>query len=641
MNSRDRASRHRGCSLARTGDRALLAIAAVACASGAAVAAPRILVSGYDSDDATIFGHPGGAFLGKLGAGGSLNGVQAIRVGPEGLLYVANEEGDDVVRYDRTTGAFVDVFVQPGAGGLDGTTGLTWGPDGDLYVPSFNTDSILHFDGTTGAPVGTFVAAGSGGLDGPDAGTIFGPGGDLYVPSYWNGRVLRYDGATGAALGVFITGIARPRDLEFRPGGLLYVSSDTGSRVNEYDAATGAFLRAFVAPGSGGLSGAYSIEFDDAGSLYVVSLRTNQVLQYRDTDGSFIGVFADGAASGIVSPVYATLLREDSYVAGMGAGPANENRVRIHDHTGSLGPDFLAYAAGAWGVNVAGGNVSGTPAGQVLTAPGPGIVFGPQVRGFLADGTGMGKINYYAYGTLKYGANVTAANLDADRYDEIVTGPGPGSVFGPHVRGWSFDGNAIASMAKVSYYAYQTLRYGVIVAGGDVDADLFAEILTGPGPGQVFGPQVRGWNVDGAAVTGIAKINFNAFATTSYGVNVASAGVDRDAYDEIACAPGPGTGAGFAARFLAFDFDGAAVIASPGFDVTLPGNAQYGGRVALGDVDGDRIADLVAGGGPDPAAGSTIRSFSYWKQSMTPLLAFDPFASSVYGVNVGTSALGQ
>ena len=42
----------------------------------------------------------------------------------------------------------------------------------------------------------------------------------------------------------------------------------------------------------------------------------------------------------------------------------------------------------------------------------------------------------------------------------------------------------------------------------------------------VFGPTVRGWNYDGLAVTSIAKVNFAAFASTSYGVLVAG-GDDR------------------------------------------------------------------------------------------------------------------
>ena len=74
--------------------------------------------------------------------------------------------------------------------------GFTWGNDGRLYVGSGRTDEVLRYDGTTGAFMDVFVAAGSGGLDGPVA-VDFGPDGHLYVSSEKTDEVLRYDGATG------------------------------------------------------------------------------------------------------------------------------------------------------------------------------------------------------------------------------------------------------------------------------------------------------------------------------------------------------------------------------------------------------------------------------------------------------------
>ena len=605
-----------------------------------AVAEPRMFVSAYVSDSLSLFSHPGGTYLGEVGPGGSLNGTQAARVGPDGYLYVANEEANDVVRYDRSSGAFVDVFVAVGAGGLDGPTGVTWGPDGDLFVASFNNDSVLRYDGASGASKGVFVASGSGGLNGPDAGTTFGPDGDLYVPSYWSNRVLKYDGASGAPLGIAASPVPRPRDLEFRPDGLLYVSSDTGSAVNRYDPGTGALVDVFVPSGSGGLDGAYAIEFDDLGSLFVASGRTNQVLRYDADTGAFIGVHVDGATHGIDFPTWVTIVREECYVSGLGLGPTNANRVRVEDPLGqATGVDFHAYGAGSWGTNVAAGDVSRSGQDRILTGPGPGDVLGPQVRGFQRDGAGMGKINYYAYGTLKYGVNVAATDLDADGFEEVLTGPGVGIVFGPHVRGWNFDGTAITAMAKINYFAYGTLKYGVNVAAGDLDRDGFGELLTGPGPGQVFGPQVRGWSYDGGPLSSMSKINFNAFALTEYGVNVAGGDVDADGFDEIACTPGPGPNAGFAPRFLGFDYDGGPLGASAGFDVTLPTGTLYGGRVGLGDVTGDVRADLLAGAGRDPAAGATVWQYGYTGSALSSGLTFDPFPGSTFGVNVAGATL--
>ncbi len=57
---------------------------------------------------------------------------------------------------------------------MDDPAGLTFGPDGHLYVSSYETDSVLRYNGTTGAFIDEFVAAGSGGLKSP-TGLTFGP----------------------------------------------------------------------------------------------------------------------------------------------------------------------------------------------------------------------------------------------------------------------------------------------------------------------------------------------------------------------------------------------------------------------------------------------------------------------------------
>jgi len=60
-------------------------------------------------------------------------------------------------------------------------------------------------------------------------------------------------------------------------------------------------------------------------------------------------------------------------------------------------------------------------------------------------------------------------------------------------------------IAKVSFYAYGTLRYGVRPAGGGIDGDSFDEFLTAPGEGVIFGPHIRAFNYDGTSLTGSAR----------------------------------------------------------------------------------------------------------------------------------------
>ncbi|MFN7975122.1 MAG: LamG-like jellyroll fold domain-containing protein [Acidobacteriota bacterium] len=344
-------------------------------------------------------------------------------------------------------------------------------------------------------------------------------------------------------------------------------------------------------------------------------------------------VSATGASSCAGSRDYVMATRPvDGYVVGEGLGQPNPNQVALYTASGKPAPvTFLAYAAGQFGVNVASANLDAQGYDEILTGPGPGPVFGPQVRAFTRAGSAMAKVNYYAYGTLRYGVNVTAAQVDGDAFDEIVSGAGPGAAFGPHVRGWSYDGVAISALAKINYFAYATLKFGVNAAAGNVDADGYDEILTGAGPGAVFGSTVRGWNYDGATITAIQKINFNAFAYPGFGVNGSAGDADGDSFDEIVATPGPGPS--HPSRFLGFDYDGSVIAAIPGLDVT-PFPTTYGGRVGARDMTADARAEILGGAGRDPASSSIVKAFSYAGALTQVPGPFEAFRSAAYGVNV-------
>src|SRR6185436_7316269 len=111
-----------------------------------------------------------------------------------------------VLRYDETSGAFVDVFVPKHSGGLTQPQFMVFGPhDGDLYVGSGHFVSadqhrgVLRYDGATGGFLDRFVAGNQ--LTSTHA-IVFGPDGALYVGditgSYnkeFSGRIARFDGS--------------------------------------------------------------------------------------------------------------------------------------------------------------------------------------------------------------------------------------------------------------------------------------------------------------------------------------------------------------------------------------------------------------------------------------------------------------
>ena len=325
------------------------------------------------------------------------------------------------------------------------------------------------------------------------------------------------------------------------------------------------------------------------------------------------------------------------YLAGAGAGYPNPNRAVAYTAAGTATPwDVLAYGS-SFGVRVAAGNLDATSTEEAITGPGPGYALSSHVRAFDAAAAPMTRVSFYAYGTLRGGVEVAAAEIDGDGYDEILTGAGPGVVYGPHVRAFDVDGGSVSSVGKVSFFAYQALAYGVSVGAGDLDGDGFEEILTGPGPGPSLGPHVRAFDYDGAAVTALAKVSFYAFATPSFGVGPASGDADGDGYAEIVAGPGPGNG--LRAQFSGFDYDDVRIAALPGFSTT-PYLTIYGCNVALGNVVATATLEVFAAPGPDPAASSVIKTYAYTAASLVPVgSGVSPFPYT-YGVEVCSADLG-
>jgi len=170
-----------------------------------------------------------------------------VTFGLDHNLYVAVATRDQVLRYNGSTGAFIDAFasISP-VGSRASPVGLTFGPDSNLYVSTANTNQVVKIDGATGHVLATFSSP----FLSRGAGIAFGPDGFLYVASQFTDEVVRFDPRDGSS-DVFTHGasVRAPNGVAFGPDGNLYVTSALGGGVLRYNSQTGEFIDNFVSLG--------------------------------------------------------------------------------------------------------------------------------------------------------------------------------------------------------------------------------------------------------------------------------------------------------------------------------------------------------------------------------------------------------
>ena len=255
----------------------------------------------FDNQGNTI-----GAFAGP---DNHLASPRGMTFGPDGNFYVASSDTGEVLRYNGTTGAFMDVFVTAHSGSLLNAEAVVFGNDGYLYVADFGTSptgqydgQVLRYDASSGAFVGVFASMAD--VRGSPYGMLFGPNGNLFVAVIGRNTaagdvpgVLQFDG-TGQFINVFTQGgdLSFPRGVVFGPDGNMYVVDATNnSRVAKFDGTTGQYLGDFV-PDDKGLMGSRMGAFGPDGLMYICSF-SGASFDYdyvQQWDGQFLNLFIDG-----------------------------------------------------------------------------------------------------------------------------------------------------------------------------------------------------------------------------------------------------------------------------------------------------------------------------------------------------------
>ena len=235
------------------------------------------------------------------------------------------------------------------------------------------------------------------------------------------------------------------------------------------------------------------------------------------------------------------------------------------------------------------GDVTGDGIAEVITGPGEGGE--PRVRVFDVDGGNVSElISFYAYDPAWFrgGVHVAAADTTGDGFAEVITGAGPGG--GPHVLVFDLSGGSPTYIA--SFLAYDPgFSGGVSVAGGDVNGDGIAEVITGPGEGGE--PRVRVFNVDGGNVSEL--ISFYAYDPAWFrgGVHVAAADTTGDGFAEVITGAGPGGGP----HVLVFDLSGGSPNVHRELSRLRPGDSRAASPLPVVMSTGDGIAEVITGAG--------------------------------------------
>ncbi len=260
----------------------------------------RLFVSGYFST-VHIYDACTGAYLRDLDPTGRIRGAQAVKLGPDGLIYVTSEMSQQILRYRNDTLAFVDVF----AAFTDADpTGFAFGPDGNVYVAAFRTNNVRRLSGA-GVPLDVPVAKGTAGLIGPDNGITFGPDGNLYIPGFYSSNVVRFDPRTGTAsvaVAKNAMGLGATRGiLPERDGSGLLITGEGSGQLLRLDLATGV-----VSVRAAGFTRPTGLAFAPNGDLLIVD--GNAVVRRDPATGTSRGTLVAEGAGGLEGGTYAAVI---------------------------------------------------------------------------------------------------------------------------------------------------------------------------------------------------------------------------------------------------------------------------------------------------------------------------------------------
>lgn len=209
-----------------------------------------ILVASMGTDSIKIYSTPpigGGASSGEfLTAADGLDNPMQLKMGPDGLLYVACQGNDRILRFNVNTGTTGDAVPFISGGLLDGPVSFDWSPDQSiLYVACRDSGYLLGFNAATGAPLpaGHIVASGLSTTTTYSVAVV--PNGDIFVTT---GSQLRKYSPAGSLLSTQSTTYT---GLQLEAGGASLLAG-LGNNLRRISVATGTASAAILSPANAG-----------------------------------------------------------------------------------------------------------------------------------------------------------------------------------------------------------------------------------------------------------------------------------------------------------------------------------------------------------------------------------------------------
>jgi hypothetical protein len=277
-----------------------------------------------------------------------------------------------------------------------------------------------------------------------------------------------------------------------------------------------------------------------------------------------------------------------------------------------------------------------------LNVPGivtvPGLLNKPIIHTFNLSG---GLLTEFQVVDGGLGVEISAGDVDGDGVDEVITATGWKLLKPGRLGVFRRDGSQVAFMETEQGYVSN-----LTVTTADFDGDWVEEMVLGFYKSPLSDPLRGGGGVK------VYKVMENRFVDTGLLLHpyesegyfgppsLAVSDVDGDGVPELITAPGPDPSA--PAKIKVFRIDTSAGVGqwrlgSQVMDFIVPFSVNgFGSHVAAGDLDGDGCAEILVGAGPDPRKKAEV-VIVYHEDGKYQFDRFTAYPGLLFGVNVAVA----